>query len=117
MNPIATTKNISFEQIYQTLQQNFNKLQEQYSVKTLGVFGSYARGKATVNSDLDILVDFNEDLTFDKYMNLKFFLEDLFARKVDLVIKDDLKQQIKEKVLGETIYVSRSSSLSNRYSS
>ena len=112
-NNIVQTENISFEQIYQTLQHHFNKLQEQYAVKTLGVFGSYARREATESSDIDVLVEFEGALTFDKYMNLKFFLEDLFVKKVDLVIKDDLKQQIKEKVFKETIYVSRSGSLSN----
>ena len=105
-NSIIQTENISFEQIYQTLQKYLNNLREQYSVKTLGVFGSYARGEATEKSDLDLLVDFQGDLTFDKYMNLKFFLEDLFGKKIDLVIRDDIKPQIKDKILGETIYVS-----------
>ena len=99
-------KNIDFEQIYRTLQQHFNKLQQQYSVKTLGVFGSYARREATESSDLDVLVEFDGELTFDKYMNLKFFIEDLFNRKVDLVIKEDIKPQIKKQILKETIYVS-----------
>ncbi len=58
-----------------------------------------------INSDLDLLVEFQGDLTFDKYMDLKFFLEDLFDKKIDLVIRDDIKPQIREKVLGETIYV------------
>lgn len=100
------TGNTSFEQIYETLQQYLTKLQEQYRVKTLGIFGSYVKGKATDDSDLDLLVEFHGDLTFDKYMDLKFFLEDLFNKKIDLVIRDDIKPQIKEKILGETIYVS-----------
>ena len=99
-------ENVTFEQIYETLQQYLTKLQEQYQVKTLGVFGSYAREEATDNSDLDLLVEFYGDLTFDKYMDLKFFLEDLFDKKIDLVIRDDIKPQIREKLLGETIYVS-----------
>ncbi|MDJ0898066.1 MAG: nucleotidyltransferase family protein [Xenococcus sp. MO_188.B8] len=99
-------ENVTFEQIYETLQQYLTKLQEQYQVKTLGVFGSYARGEATDSSDLDLLVEFQGDLTFDKYMDLKFFLEGLFDKKIDLVIRDDIKPQIREKVLGETIYVS-----------
>ena len=106
MKHIAKTKDISFEQIYRTLQQHFNKLQQQYSVKTLGIFGSYARREATQSSDIDVLVEFDGALTFDKYMNLKFFIEDLFNRKVDLVIKEDIKPQIKEQILKETIYVS-----------
>ena len=102
----TSTENINFEQIYRTLQQYLTKLQEQYCVKTLGVFGSYARREATDNSDLDLLVEFYGDLTFDKYMDLKFFLEDLFDKKIDLVVMDDIKPQIREKILGETIYVS-----------
>ncbi len=106
MEPIIPTENINFKQIYKTLQKYLTKLQEQYHVKTLGVFGSYARGEATDNSDLDLLVEFQGDLTFDRYMDLKFFLEDLFDKKIDLVIRDDIKPQIREKILGETIYVS-----------
>ncbi len=39
-------------------------------------------------------------------MNLKFLLEDLFERKIDLVIKEDIKPQIRERILEETVYVS-----------
>ncbi len=99
-------ENVTFEQIYETLQQCLTKLQEQYQVKTLGVFGSYVRGEATKNSDLDVLVEFDGELTFRNYMDLKFFLEDLFKRKVDLVIKEDIKPKIREQILGETVYVS-----------
>lgn len=105
-NSIVQTENISFELIYRTLQHHFKELQEQYSVKTLGVFGSYARGEATKSSDIDVLVEFNGALTFRNYMDLKFFIEDLFNRKVDLVIKEDIKPQIKEQILKETVYVS-----------
>ncbi len=106
MKRMIPTENTNFEQIYETLQQYLTKLQEQYRVKTLGIFGSYVKGKATDDSDLDLLVEFHGDLTFDNYMDLKFFLEDLFDKKIDLVISDDIKPQIREKVLGETIYVS-----------
>ena len=106
MKNLSTQQSVTFEQIYRTLQQDFNKLQKQYSVKTLGVFGSYVRGEATKNSDLDVLVEFDGELTFRNYMDLKFFLEDLFKRKVDLVIKEDIKPKIREQILGETVYVS-----------
>ncbi|MGK7958592.1 MAG: nucleotidyltransferase family protein, partial [Crocosphaera sp.] len=72
----------------------------------LGVFGSFVRGEATDNSDLDLLVEFQGDVTFDNYMDLKFLLEDLFERKIDLVIKEDIKPQIRERILEETVYVS-----------
>ncbi|GEM_PF-566551 len=61
-----------------------------YGVKKIGLFGSYLKGKQKKGSDIDILVEF-ENPTFDNYMELKFFLEKLFGRKVDLVIEESLK--------------------------
>ncbi len=54
-------------------------------VKTLAVFGSVARDEARTDSDVDILVEFQGPATFNGYMDLKFFLEDLVGRPVDLV--------------------------------
>ena len=76
-----------------------------YGVKKLGLFGSFGRSAQNVKSDIDILVEFEQDCkTFDNYMELKFFLEKLFHRKVDLVIKDALKKGIKEQVLSQVRY-------------
>ena len=76
-----------------------------YSVKKVGLFGSFARSNQRPGSDIDILVEFNRGgKTFDNYMELKFFLEKLFRRKVDLVIKDALKDRIKNRVLSEVLY-------------
>jgi predicted nucleotidyltransferase len=55
-----------------------------FCVKRIDIFGSFARGEQKDTSDVDILVEF-EKPTFDNFMNLAFFLEDLFQRKVDLV--------------------------------
>ncbi|MDJ0511152.1 MAG: nucleotidyltransferase family protein [Crocosphaera sp.] len=101
-----TTNKSDFQQIYNTLKINLENLKSKYEVKTLGVFGSFVRGEATENSDLDLLVEFQGDVTFDNYMDLKFLLEDLFKRKIDLVIKEDIKPQIRERILEETVYVS-----------
>ena len=76
-----------------------------YGVKKLGVFGSFAKSVQNSRSDVDVLVEFTRDRkTFDNYMNLKFYLEKLFHRKVDLVMKDALKARIKEQVLADVIY-------------
>lgn len=75
-----------------------------FGVSELGIFGSFARGEQTENSDVDVLVEM--DLrTFDTYMNLLFYLEELFGRKVDLVVKDTIKPIIRNRVLREAIYV------------
>ena len=58
---------------------------KKFSVKALYLFGSVARGEEGHKSDVDILVSFEGQTTFDLYMDLKFYLEELFQRKVDLV--------------------------------
>lgn len=74
-----------------------------FGVRRLGLFGSAARSEATETSDLDFIVEM-EHKTFDAYMDLKEFLEELFGCKVDLVTKDALKSRLREPVLKETIY-------------
>jgi uncharacterized protein len=96
----------SFKDICEVLQQYLAQVQLTYGVKSLGVFGSFVRDEATDRSDLDILVEFEGAPTFRQYMDLKFFLEDLLHRRVDLVIQGDLKPQIREQILNEVVYVS-----------
>jgi predicted nucleotidyltransferase len=76
-----------------------------FGVRSLAVFGSVARDEATASSDLDFLVEFEGAATFDQYMDLKFFLEDLFETPIDLVITHTLKPQIRQTVLAEAIHV------------
>ena len=94
---------ITAEIVLQTLREQPN-LFAQFKIKTLALFGSTARNQATAASDLDFLVEFDADPTLDLYMDLKFFLEDLFEKKVDLVIKTDIKPQIADRVLAEVIH-------------
>jgi uncharacterized protein len=76
---------------------------KRFSVRRLGLFGSYVRGEGKDSSDLDFVVDF-ENKTFDNYMDLKFYLEDLFQCSVDLVIIDAIKPRLKQFILNETLY-------------
>jgi len=75
----------------------------QYEVKRIGLFGSFQKGKARKGSDLDFLVEFRKQ-TFDNYMGLKFFLERLFKRKVDLIVEATLKPALSY-VKKEAVYV------------
>lgn len=77
-----------------------------YGVTSLALFGSFARNEMKNTSDLDLLVEFKETLTFDKYMDLKFFLEDNLGLSVDLVTRKMLKYQIINSVEKDLIYVS-----------
>lgn len=78
---------------------------DKFGVKSLAVFGSVARNEARPDSDVDILVEFDGPATFARYMDLKFFLEDLLGRPVDLVTVKALKPQIKPNVDRDAIYV------------
>jgi predicted nucleotidyltransferase len=76
-----------------------------FGILRIGLFGSYARNEMSVRSDIDILVEFVDgQKNFSNYMNVKIFHEDLFKKKVDLVIKDSIKDRIKEQIIKETIY-------------
>ena len=92
------------ERILKTIRQHSDEINA-YGVKRVGIFGSFSRVRQSSNSDIDILVEFERgNKTFDNYMDIKFFLERLFHRKVDLVIKDALKTRIKNRVLSEVKY-------------
>ena len=78
-------------------------LAEQFHVKKIGIFGSYARNENTDNSDLDILVEFDRLVGFE-FIRLKDYLEGLFDKPVDLVTEGALKPIIKEQILDEVQY-------------
>ncbi len=72
-------------------------------VRRLGLFGSAARNEATETSDLDFLVELDRK-TFDSYMDVKEFLENQFSRRIDLVIAENVKPHLRERILREAIY-------------
>lgn len=76
-----------------------------FGVKSLALFGSVAQGEARPESDLDVLVEFKGPATFDWYMGLKFFLEELFGCRVDLVTRKALKPRLRPYVEKEAIRV------------
>ena len=86
--------------IVQTLGRELATLRERFGVKSLGLFGSMARGEASPGSDVDILVEFDAP-SFDHYMDLKFYLEERLGRPVDLVLKGSLKPALRERILRE----------------
>ena len=87
------------------------ELAEKYTVKRIGVFGSFARGDEKAESDVDIVVELAEP-TFDHYMDLKFRLEEVLQRPVDLVLEDSIKKRLKPIIEREVVYAKRSPSVS-----
>jgi predicted nucleotidyltransferase len=92
------------EEILQKIEENIVDIKK-YGIKRIGLFGSYARNEQGEKSDIDILVEFEEGKkTFDNYMGLAFFLEDLLKCKVDLVISENIKTLLKPYILKEVEY-------------
>ena len=74
-------------------------------VRRLGLFGSFARGQQTTESDIDLLVEFEPgQKTFDHFMELSFLLEDLLQRRVELVTPEALSPHIGPHILSEVEY-------------
>lgn len=78
----------------------------QYGVLRYGLFGSFVRNEPTSSSDVDILVEFLPgQKTFDNFMNLAFFLENILGRRVDLLTKESLSPYLGPRILQEVEYV------------
>ncbi len=92
------------DQVLSILAQHQDSL-KQFRIKSLAIFGSVARDEARPDSDIDILVEFEQPVTFDQYMELKFYLEDHLGTQVDLVSRRTLKPQIRSSVEQEAIPV------------
>lgn len=79
-------------------------LHRDYSVKQIGLFGSFSNNSNTVKSDIDLLVEFEKPIGW-KYFSLEIYLENIFHRKIDLVTKNALKKQIKDNILSQVTYI------------
>jgi uncharacterized protein len=77
---------------------------ENLGVKSLAVFGSIARNEATLESDVDILVEYEGPVTFDGFMETKSYLEKILGRSVDLVTKQALRPSLRPSIEREAVY-------------
>ncbi len=94
--------NTSRERILETLQANSESIRR-FGVRRLGLFGSWARDEGSEGSDIDFIVEFDKK-TFDNYMDLKIFLEELFSRRVDLIVRDAIKPRLLKHILEEAVH-------------
>ena len=93
----------SREDIVALIQANHHVL-KRYEVKSLALFGSAARNRIRKHSDIDILVQFNAP-TWANYIGLKFYLQDLLGREVDLVTPKALKSATRPSIEKDLMYV------------
>ena len=81
------------------------EIRQRFSVRRLSVFGSVVRGEAGEGSDVDVLVVFDRKATFDLFMDLKFYLEELLGTSVDLVTDKALRPQVRRTIEKEMVDV------------
>jgi uncharacterized protein len=80
-----------------------------HGIKRIGLFGSYARGEQNEESDIDLVVEFDEGRkNYDNFMDLCFFLEDVLGKKIDLLTQESvspfMRPYIEKEILYETIH-------------
>lgn len=92
------------DEVLAILRANLEELRR-LGARSLFLFGSAARDEARADSGIDILVEFTGSATFDGFMDLKLYLEELLGRHVDLVTRKALKPRIKPNVEREAILV------------
>jgi hypothetical protein len=95
----------SLQEIKNIIKKHEKELKQEYKVKEIGIFGSYLRGKAKEDSDLDVLVEFEEPIGFFKFLELEEYLSNLIGIKVDLVSKKALKPHIGKYILQEVVII------------
>ena len=93
------------DQVLKLLRENKAEVVARFGVKRLALFGSTARDEAGDDSDVDLLVAFLEPATFDGYFGLKFHLESLLGRDVDLVCEDAVRPRLKSRIERDAVNV------------
>jgi len=93
------------DEIKKILESRKEELKEKYNVTEIGIFGSYVKGDQSGDSDLDVLVDFEEVPGLLQFIEIENYLSDILDVKVDLVMKDSLKPVIGRYILNETVTI------------
>jgi predicted nucleotidyltransferase len=103
--PSRTAPNRTLARFRRILRRRLPELQQAYSVQALWLFGSYVRGEAKPNSDLDVLVEFDEPPSFFEFIDLEDALSTMAGVKVDLVMKSALRPRIGRYIVAEAVAV------------
>ncbi len=104
MMPISTEP-MTGDEIRQTLREHQSILAGRFGVRSLALFGSVARGEATAESDVDLLVEFDRPVGLFELFALQDELELILGRRVDVGTVQSLKPRVREKVLEEMVHV------------
>jgi uncharacterized protein len=87
------------------LKEKKEELAETFFVSNIFIFGSYANGTQTEQSDIDLLIETIKPISLFKFVNLKEYFENILGKKIDLGTPDSLKPFVKDKILKEAIQI------------
>lgn len=93
------------EKIIQTLKEVSDEARQRYKAQIKGIFGSFVRGEEGVKSDIDVLVEFEEGANLLHLVGLSLFLEEKLGLPVDVVPYDSIREELKENILREAVYI------------
>ena len=93
------------EEIQKTIVEAKGEIRQQYKAEVKGIFGSYARGDFHADSDLDLLVDFDDGANLLDLVGLQQFLEDKLGCKVDVVSRRSLREEMRASVFNDMIHL------------
>ncbi|MFO7966804.1 MAG: nucleotidyltransferase family protein [Archaeoglobaceae archaeon] len=93
------------EEILKVLRQVNSEVQQKYKARIKGIFGSYVRSEEHPESDVDVLVEFEEGADLFHFVGLSLFLEEKLGIKVDVVPYDTIRKEIKDQVFEGAIYL------------
>jgi predicted nucleotidyltransferase len=96
---------MKLDEVKNIIKESKIELERNFKVKEIGIFGSYIRGEQKDKSDVDILVELDEPVSLLGLVKLENYLSDLLHIKVDLIPKKDIRQELRERILRETVYL------------
>lgn len=95
----------TYQEIREILIENKEKIRGNYKVKKLGIFGSYVRGEQREDSDVDLLVTFDEPLSLLKLVNFENYLQNITGIKVDVIPETSVRPELRDIILNEVSYI------------
>jgi hypothetical protein len=95
----------TLDEIKEILMQHKKELRQAHRIKKVGIFGSLARGDQNKRSDIDLLAEFEEPVSLLDLVGAELYLRKILKTKVDLIPKEDIRPELKKRILKETVYV------------
>lgn len=92
-------------EIKEILEKHREELRQKYKMRVVGILGSYVKGEHKRGSDIDLLAEFEEPVSLLELVGAEIYLREILKMKVDLIPKEDIRPELKENILKETLHL------------